>query len=505
MKFSRHLRVIASQIILVSIVFIIWTTPTLAHRSPDNCTGSGIGITLFANVPEIKIGDPISYSVNIFNGIKDGPVVCDASNIKAYIITPDGISHPITLVRTTLSSSQSNLYSNIIEYTARIEDLKTGNIFIASASDSADIHQNDTNSQGGSTQSVNTIVTNIPIDLVPLHIIKTVINKNGGKAIASDFMIHVKNSIGADVSGSPASGLNTPGTLYTLHTGIYKISEDINSSYITSFSGDCDLEGKVTLVSNSNKTCIVTNTDILSLTPITPIIPPAPPSPPEIIKKSTSSGGSSNPDSNPKIYTNNIPVTPASLEEIMPYEQNISFPSTGFAPFGQDIFENFNENLESINYFKIKQEIKKGYPIKIIIPKLKINKDIEYVGINKDGQLDSSKDPSGIAWFKDGTLPGEIGSAVIDGHSGWKHDIQAIFDNLSSLKKGDKIFILNDKDETIEFIVRKIKVLDREDNTFPIFNSDDGISHLNLITCGGIWDNLKKEYTKRIVIFSDKV
>ncbi len=94
-----------------------------------------------------------------------------------------------------------------------------------------------------------------------LHVIKQVINTNGGTATPSLFTLHVKIG-GTDVSGSPAAGTTTPGNPYSLLAGTYVVSEDANASYIASFSGDCDSNGNVTLGNGDNKTCTITNTDI---------------------------------------------------------------------------------------------------------------------------------------------------------------------------------------------------------------------------------------------------
>ena len=94
------------------------------------------------------------------------------------------------------------------------------------------------------------------------RVIKTVSNVGGGTALNSDFNIYVKLA-GINVSGSPAQGSTTPGTLYLLSAGIYNVSEDTNLSYSRVFSGGCDLTGNITLTSGGNQTCTVTNTYII--------------------------------------------------------------------------------------------------------------------------------------------------------------------------------------------------------------------------------------------------
>lgn len=105
-----------------------------------------------------------------------------------------------------------------------------------------------------------------------LHIIKHVVNSNGGTATASSFTLRVNNtgSFGTgDVTGSPRLGAETPGTSYTLPAGVYSVSENTNTSYAQSFSGDCNLVGVVTLSIGDNKTCTITNTYI----PVAPKLP----------------------------------------------------------------------------------------------------------------------------------------------------------------------------------------------------------------------------------------
>ncbi len=91
-----------------------------------------------------------------------------------------------------------------------------------------------------------------------LKIVKTVINDNGGTAVASDFNLHVKLS-GVDVVGSPAVGVASPGRDYWLaQNTTYVVSEGENPGYTSTFSGDCDANGSVT-TSSRTKTCTITN------------------------------------------------------------------------------------------------------------------------------------------------------------------------------------------------------------------------------------------------------
>ena len=130
-----------------------------ADQNPPGCTGSGLGIFLFTDSPDVHIGDTLTYSVTVFNGFNSGPIVCNATAIQAFVVTPDGTSHPITLVRTALTSGQSDYYSNVVSYVVRAQDIQSDGTVRATASDTGVIHQNDVNSQGGGNQGVNTQVS----------------------------------------------------------------------------------------------------------------------------------------------------------------------------------------------------------------------------------------------------------------------------------------------------------------------------------------------------------
>lgn len=143
-------------------------------------------------------------------------------------------------------------------------------------------------------------------------------------------------------------------------------------------------------------------------------------------------------------------------------------------------------------------------PISIQIPKISVDSVVEYVGLTAEGLMDAPKGPENVGWFHLGTVPGEIGSAVMDGHFGWKNGIPAVFDNLDTLAIGDKIQVKNAKGEVTTFVVRKISIFNPNADASSVFTSSDGIAHLNLITCAGKWEETKQSHSERLVVFSDR-
>lgn len=145
-----------------------------------------------------------------------------------------------------------------------------------------------------------------------------------------------------------------------------------------------------------------------------------------------------------------------------------------------------------------------GVPIRISIPNLAIDAAIENVTLAADGSMDVPKLPSDTGWYQPGPRPGEIGSAVIDGHVNWKYGASAVFANLHKIKPGDTIEVQDDSGKVVTFVVRTSRQYDAAADATEVFNSNDGLAHLNLITCDGVWDTLQKSYSHRLVVFADK-
>jgi LPXTG-site transpeptidase (sortase) family protein len=145
-----------------------------------------------------------------------------------------------------------------------------------------------------------------------------------------------------------------------------------------------------------------------------------------------------------------------------------------------------------------------GLPVRIKIPSINVNAPIEQVGVAVDGVMGVPKGPDGAGWFQFGPRPGEKGSAVIAGHFGWKNNIPAVFDDLRKVQKGDKIYVEDDAGIATVFVVRELRTYTEREDASGVFSSSDGIAHLNLVTCEGVWDPISKSYSNRLVVFADK-
>jgi len=87
--------------------------------------------------------------------------------------------------------------------------------------------------------------------LPTLTIVKTVINDDGGTKVVSDFPLFI--------DGSPV----TSGVANTVSVGSHTASETTQAGYAaSSWSGDCNPDGTITLTPGQNATCTITNDDV---------------------------------------------------------------------------------------------------------------------------------------------------------------------------------------------------------------------------------------------------
>ena len=144
-------------------------------------------------------------------------------------------------------------------------------------------------------------------------------------------------------------------------------------------------------------------------------------------------------------------------------------------------------------------------PIRLTIPALGVQTKVEYVGVDKAGNMDIPKDPYNVAWFKPGTIPGNPGNAVMDGHLDWYGVTQAVFFHLDKLKPGDRAYVRDDKGRDRAFVVTA--------NTTCIYNKCPLVdiygasksTRLNLITCAGTFNRASQNYDKRTVVYTEMV
>ncbi|HZU78184.1 MAG TPA: class F sortase [Dehalococcoidia bacterium] len=153
---------------------------------------------------------------------------------------------------------------------------------------------------------------------------------------------------------------------------------------------------------------------------------------------------------------------------------------------------------------QVRQDVDYPTPIRLQIPSLHIDAPIELLGVDDLGGMESPASPDDVGWFAPGFLPGTPGNAVIAGHVDWV-DRAAIFWFVRDLQPGDEVDVLFDDGSFVSFAVDQ--VVDYPDGDVPmdeVFGPSDQ-SHLNLITCDGVFNRATHNYDHRTVVYTTQV
>ncbi len=143
-------------------------------------------------------------------------------------------------------------------------------------------------------------------------------------------------------------------------------------------------------------------------------------------------------------------------------------------------------------------------PQHLSIPAINVDTTIEQVALDTKGNMDVPKTDYTVGWYKLGYKPGEKGNAVFAGHLDKADGSPAIFWKLSDLKTGDKIITTDLNNKSYTFTVTRLVKYPYD--AFPlneIFGSSDK-ARLNLITCNGTWNSTTKNYSNRLVVYSER-
>jgi hypothetical protein len=145
-----------------------------------------------------------------------------------------------------------------------------------------------------------------------------------------------------------------------------------------------------------------------------------------------------------------------------------------------------------------------GQPVRLKIPKIRVDAAIEYVGLAADGAMDVPKNYSNTAWYEPGPRPGDQGNAAIDGHVDSTTG-KAVFWDLAKLQPGDEIFVVGDDGVERRFVVTDVQSYKRADAPLDRIFGPTTDRHLNLITCDSTstFDRSKREYAANVVVYAD--
>lgn len=193
------------------------------------------------------------------------------------------------------------------------------------------------------------------------------------------------------------------------------------------------------------------------------------------------------------IFTNNQEVI-APLAYLTPSLQGVSPSSSGE-----------EEATSQAEPSEPEEPIDPRTPVKLTIPSLKIKAPVVKVGITKTGAMAVPYGFKNVGWYKYGTYPGEIGSAVIAGHIDNALALDGVFKHLDQLEIGDTVIVETEGGTTYTYRVIEMGIYPYDQAPNEEIFGRGNAAQLNLVTCAGTWSKELKTYDKRLVIYTELI
>jgi LPXTG-site transpeptidase (sortase) family protein len=144
-------------------------------------------------------------------------------------------------------------------------------------------------------------------------------------------------------------------------------------------------------------------------------------------------------------------------------------------------------------------------PARLIVPSLKINASVQDLGINAIGNMQAPDNFVDVGWYKYGTVPGYIGSAVIDGHVDNGLGLAGVFLKLNTIQVGSDVYVQTIGGTMLHFVVQTVTAYPYQNVPVDQVFAQNDAARLNLITCDGTWVNGQDTYNERLVVYTTYV
>lgn len=141
-------------------------------------------------------------------------------------------------------------------------------------------------------------------------------------------------------------------------------------------------------------------------------------------------------------------------------------------------------------------------PSRLVIPALQIDANIQYVGIANSGNMMPPSNFTDVGWYKYGAVPGQLGSAVMDGHVDNGLALPGVFKRLQEIAVGDDIYVQTRGGQQLRFVVQDIEVYPYKSVPTDLLFERKDTARLNLITCAGAWVQSGRTYDRRVVVYA---
>jgi LPXTG-site transpeptidase (sortase) family protein len=142
---------------------------------------------------------------------------------------------------------------------------------------------------------------------------------------------------------------------------------------------------------------------------------------------------------------------------------------------------------------------------RLLVPSIEIDAPIVTLGVDADGTMQSPDNPVDVAWYSFSGRPGEGSNIVMAGHLDFVNYGAAVFYRLKEAKAGDELQLALVDGSTALYRILDVAIYDEA--TAPVLEivGPTESEIVTLITCGGSFDPVSREYDKRVVLRAERV
>ena len=151
--------------------------------------------------------------------------------------------------------------------------------------------------------------------------------------------------------------------------------------------------------------------------------------------------------------------------------------------------------------------LRRSPPVSVAIPAIGVQSDLLRLGLNPNGTIavpDLSTSSAEAAWYKYSVTPGQIGTAIIEGHVDSEVG-PAVFYRLGALHPGDRIDVRLADGMTADFRVTGVREYQKANFPTKMIYGSTNYASLRLVTCGGTFDYTTGHYLGSVVVFASLV
>ncbi len=157
---------------------------------------------------------------------------------------------------------------------------------------------------------------------------------------------------------------------------------------------------------------------------------------------------------------------------------------------------------DSLENYKVAADM----PRFLEISSLGVKSRVVRMGVTPDGAVQAPSNIYDSGWYDGSAKPGQPGAAFIDGHvSGYTQP--GVFKQIKNLKQNDVMKV--EMGDGTQYSYKVVKVesypADSVDMTKVLAPVTAGKQGLNIMTCGGSFDNSTHQYKERVVVFTERI